>query len=140
MFLQTIVKQRNQLLQTIRDFFQNRGYLEVETPLCVPSPGMEPNLSPIEVKIKDVCGKTFQAGLITSPEYSMKKLLGHGFEKIFTITKVFRNEEPFDETHNIEFTMLEWYCQGKNYKDCMDETEDLIKACALAFMSSKAHP
>src|SRR3989339_1785794 len=75
------------------------------------------------------------AALITSPEYSMKKLLGLGLEKIFTITKVFRNEESLGGNHNPEFTMLEWYTQGADYQACMDETEEMIKQIDTQFSS-----
>ncbi|OGL95527.1 hypothetical protein A2348_04030, partial [Candidatus Uhrbacteria bacterium RIFOXYB12_FULL_58_10] len=73
------------------------------------------------------------AALITSPEYSMKKLLGFGFEKIFTLTKVFRNDEELGGTHNPEFSMLEWYRQGADYVECMNETEALVRMTCSAF-------
>jgi lysyl-tRNA synthetase class 2 len=134
-FLLKIQKQ-NLLLKTIRNFFETRHFFEVETPICVPSPGMEINLSPMEVCLKDIQGNIFQAGLITSPEYAMKKILAQGLKQIFTLAKVFRNEEPFDEWHNGEFSLLEWYVQGKDYKDGMDETENLIKTCWFAFVEA----
>jgi len=86
----------------------------------VKSPGMEPNLDPLEVMVN---GEPH--ALITSPEYAMKKMLGSGMEKIYTITPVFRDHEG--GPHNIpEFTMLEWYAPG-TYEDLMDETEALLK-------------
>jgi len=88
---------------------------------------MEPNLSQFETIVREPNGTEHGAALITSPEYSMKKLLGHGLEKIFTITKVFRNDETFGGNHNPEFTMLEWYQQGADYQKCMEETEALVK-------------
>jgi lysyl-tRNA synthetase class 2 len=66
------------------------------------------------------------AALITSPEYSMKKLLGSGLTKIFTITPVFRNHEAVNRTHLPEFMMLEWYGEG-GYEDLMQETESLLQ-------------
>jgi lysyl-tRNA synthetase class 2 len=62
----------------------------------------------------------------------MKKLLGAGMQKIFTLTKVFRNEESLGGQHNPEFTMLEWYQQGADYQACMSETEELIRYVASA--------
>jgi elongation factor P--(R)-beta-lysine ligase len=104
----------------IHAFFQARGFVCVRTPLIVDSPGMEPNLDPVEV----VVNGSLQ-GLITSPEYAMKKLLGSGLEKIYTITPVFRNHES--GSHNTsEFTMLEWYAPG-SYEDLMNETEKLFQ-------------
>lgn len=127
--IQQIAKEREIINDAIRTFFRDRGYTEVETPIVVRSPGMEPNLCPFETSIIEPNGRRHCAALITSPEYSMKKLLGLGMEKIFTITKVFRNEEEFGGTHNPEFTMLEWYQQGADYHACMDETEALIRFC-----------
>ena len=125
--LQNIAEERQRINTTIRSFFHSRGYIEVETPIVVRSPGMEPNLSPFETVVCEPNGTVHTAALITSPEFSMKKLLGQGLEKIFTITKVFRNEEAFGGTHNPEFSMIEWYQQGKDYQTCMGETEALIR-------------
>jgi lysyl-tRNA synthetase class 2 len=131
-----IVLERQLLYQTMRKFFWDRGFVEVETPLVVRSPGMEPNLCPFETIVIEPNGTRYNAGLITSPEYAMKKLLGLGMQKIFTLTKVFRNEEELGGSHNPEFTMLEWYVQGADYQACMDETQALMEACAIAFQVS----
>lgn len=110
----------------IRQFFVEREFIEVRTPLLVTSPGMEPNLDPMEVEVKLTHpSRNIKAGLITSPEYSMKKLLGAGLEKIFTITTVFRNLESVNTTNQAEFMMLEWYASG-SYEDLMNETEELL--------------
>ena len=77
--LHRIAQERQDLNEGIRSFFRGRGYLEVETPLLVASPGMEPNLTPFETIVREPNKKEHQAALITSPEYSMKKLLGAGF-------------------------------------------------------------
>ncbi len=110
----------------LRTFFSARGYAEVRTPLAVLCPGMEPNLDPVGIDLNVIRKGKVRAGLITSPEYSMKKLLGAGMERIFTVTPVFRNVEELGGDHSIEFTMLEWYRQHADYNDCMDETEALI--------------
>lgn len=116
----------NEVYREIGDFFAKRNYTEVRTPIAVTSPGMEPNLDPVEVIAKEVNGKEHLAGLITSPEYSMKKLLAAGMERIFTVTPVFRNLEKLGERWSVEFTMLEWYRQGEDYGECMKETEQLV--------------
>ncbi len=125
-----IAVERHLINSTIRSFLQAKEYLEVETPIVVRSPGMEPNLVPFETTVIEANLKSHPAVMITSPEYSMKKLLGQGLEKIFTITKVFRNEESLGGNHNPEFTMLEWYTQGSDYQVCMDETEEMIQEVA----------
>ncbi len=133
-------EQRNTLHAAIRSFFASRGYLEVETPILVASPDMSPTLTPFETTLLEVNGTPHKGGLITSPEFSMKKLLGAGLQKIFTLTKVFRNSDFYtDDTpkqHNPEFTMIEWYQQGADYNLGMDETEALIKHCATEFPES----
>ncbi len=134
--LEQIAKERQKLNQIIRRFFCDRGFVEVETPLLVRSPGMEPNLCPFETTVLESDGRCYPAGLITSPEYSMKKLLGLGMQKIFTLTKVFRNEEELGGSHNPEFTMLEWYVQGEDYQACMDETQALVESCTQEFDAS----
>ena len=118
----------NTATDRIREFFRSRGYIEVATPIVVKSPGMEPNLSPLAVDVHTdgPNAHSTRMGLITSPEYSMKKLLGGGMEKIFTLAPVFRDREMPGQRWSIEFTMLEWYHQGKDYRDLMAETGELI--------------
>ncbi len=120
----------NTATDRIREFFRSRGYTEVVTPIVVKSPGMEPNLSPLAVDVHTdgPNAHSTRMGLITSPEYSMKKLLGGGMEKIFTLAPVFRDREMPGQRWSIEFTMLEWYRQGKDYRDLMTETGELINA------------
>jgi len=124
--LSKIQIQRAKIKDLIREFFKKRGFLEVETPILVKYPGMEPYLSPISLKFRDEKNKTYKGFLITSPEYSLKKMLAAGFEKIFEITKAFRQEESFGPLHNPEFTILEWYRMKADYFDIMKDTEELI--------------
>jgi len=124
---------RSAILAAVRDFFAGRGFLEVETPILVRHPGMEPNLDPFATRLRRHDGVEFAAHLITSPEYSLKKLLAAGFEKVFEITKCFRNGEPWGEagagerpTHNPEFTMIEWYRAGADYTAIMKDVEEMV--------------
>lgn len=135
--IKQIATERDVINHAVRTFFHERGYLEVETPLMVRSPGMEPNLTPFETIVIEPNGTKHTATLATSPEYSLKKLLGMGMEKVFSLSKVFRNEEEFGGTHNPEFTMLEWYQQGKDYQACMDETEALVRFVEQEITNSK---
>lgn len=134
--VQTIAQERALLNDTIRTFLKERGYLEVETPLFVESPDLSPNLTPFETSATEPNGTKHRGALITSPEFSMKKLLGAGLPAIYSLTKVFRDVEEFGGTHNPEFTMLEWYRQGKDYHFGMDETEALVRTCVAAFQDS----
>jgi len=111
----------------IHAFFKARGFVFVRTPLLTRHPGMEPNLDPIETRVHITNPSTeVSAGLITSPEYAMKKLLGAGMERIYTITPVFRDKESIGPHNLPEFSMLEWYAPG-GYMDLVDETEKLLQ-------------
>jgi len=129
---------RRKVMEAIRDFFALEGFLEIETPTLVASPDLSPNLDFMKTEVINPLGGKGDAYLITSPEFSMKKMLAAGMGKIFFLGKVFRNNEPFGEgtgeqaTHNPEFTMLEWYRAGVDYTKLMDDTEKLVKHCAEA--------
>lgn len=128
--------QRTKLLQKIRDFFVVRGFVDVETPGLVRLPGMEPYLDVFKTQFvgptahqKSLPGQGVvqeDMYLITSPEYALKKLLVAGFEKIFEITKSYRNKETMSELHNPEFTILEWYRAYASYEDIMKDMEELV--------------
>lgn len=117
---------RAKIMQAIRGFFASRGFEEMFTPSLSAHPGMEPYLDPFETKIINGKGQAVSAGLITSPEYSLKKVLSAEFEKIFEIAKVWRNRESFEGVHNAEFFMLEWYRRNADYKDIMDDCDALL--------------
>jgi len=119
----------NEIYQKTRDFFNQDNFLEIRTPIMTKTPGMEPHLSPFETILKTPSQKKHKVYLNHSPELQMKKVLGMGFEKIYNITKVFRNGEIGGGRHNTEFTMLEWYRQNANYKDLMNDCEQLILVC-----------
>jgi elongation factor P--(R)-beta-lysine ligase len=111
---------RARAIQSIREFFISRGYLEVETPVVIPAPAPEANIDAIGAS-----GKFLQ----TSPELCMKRLLSMGYTRIFQICKCFRNSER-GHLHLPEFTMLEWYCSNEDYLFLMDECREMIKHVA----------
>jgi lysyl-tRNA synthetase class 2 len=127
---------RTKILAEIRGFFASRGFLEVETPTLVALPGMEPHLDPFVSRLVRHDGAVFEGHLITSPEYAMKKLLAGGAERIFEIAKCFRNGEPWDGSHNPEFTMIEWYRANADYLSLMADTEELAASVAAAVTGS----
>ncbi len=127
-----IFLKRARIFDLIREWFKKEGFLEVETPLMVKHPGMEPHLNLFSSEFVSEDKKYREKRYLhTSPEYAMKKLLGAGFEKIFQITKVFRNGEV-GRPHNPEFTMMEWYRAHADYRDIMKDTEDIIRYAAKA--------
>ncbi len=120
------LKQRAQLLQTIRTFFAKRNVLEVETPNLSQAAATDIHLHSFQTQFK---GPGFAKGLalylMTSPEFHMKRLLAAGSGAIYQISKAFRNEEA-GRFHNPEFTMLEWYRPGFDHHLLMDEVESLL--------------
>jgi len=112
-------------LDTIRNFFKSKGYLEVTTPTLQKYPNVDPNLEPIKVKL-NLKGKEREFWLHTSPEHAMKKLLAKYPTNMFQITKVFRNGE-YGRLHRPEFTMLEWYKLRANYEHLIEEIGELLK-------------
>lgn len=122
---------RGKVMAAIREFFAGRGFVETETPCLVRLPGMEPYLDVFKTRMEADFSADQKVSedmyLITSPEYAMKKLLVGGMEKIFQITKSFRNKETFSERHNPEFTILEWYRAFASYLEIMEDTEALVK-------------
>jgi len=115
---------RARTLRKIREFFHENGFLEVDPPVLVPLPGMEPHLDPMGVDVEDRWGKR-RFFLHTSPEYCIKKLLSGGMEKAYALTHAFRGGEV-SETHNPEFTILEWYRANETYERIMEDCEELI--------------
>ncbi|HZH13153.1 MAG TPA: EF-P lysine aminoacylase EpmA [Archangium sp.] len=118
---------RQALYGALRRFFTQLGYLEVDTPLLVPTPGMEPHITAFEapfVPETDV-GQRRTLYLHTSPEYAMKRLLADGSGPLFQICKVFRNGEV-SRTHNPEFTMLEFYRPRADYHAIMADLEGAL--------------
>lgn len=135
MISQKKIIQRAEIVQKMRDFFISQGFLEVSTPSLVPTPSLEPYLTPLDTSVTNERGEIFPGSLITSPEYSLKKLLAAKLApKIFEICKVWRGGEHFGGNHNPEFTMIEWYHTGADYKTVMEETEQLISSLAKSPM------
>ena len=116
------LQQRARILQGIRQFFIEKGYLEVETPHRIPTPAPESHIDAIP------SGTWF---LHTSPDLCMKRLMASGYEKIFQICRCWRERER-GGLHLPEFTLLEWYRTGGDYHSLMEECEGMIRFVARA--------
>ena len=125
------LKQRAGVVRAIRRFFDEQGFTEMHTPRLVGLPGQEPYLEPLWTNVLEADGTSHRAALITSPEYAMKRLLGDGWDKIYDMGACFRNSEPWDGTHDVEFLLLEWYRRDAGLEELMTDTEAMIR-CVLA--------
>ncbi|MRI63964.1 lysine--tRNA ligase [Ornithobacterium rhinotracheale] len=122
-----IFNKRSRLFTAMRNFFNDRGYFEVETPILQPIPG-------------GAAARPFvtQHNALNIPLYMrianelyLKRLIVGGFDGVYEFSKNFRNE-GMDRTHNPEFTAMEIYVAYKDYNWMMDFTEKLIEHCAIA--------
>lgn len=112
------LRTRASLLRKLREFFWDRGFLEVETPLLSAEVIPEPHIEPI----RTVGGEFLQA----SPEMHMKRLLAGGAEDIFQVTHSFRANER-GRLHNPEFTIVEWYRVGDDMTAGVDLLDELMQ-------------
>ncbi|NNK74355.1 MAG: lysine--tRNA ligase [Flavobacteriaceae bacterium] len=118
---------RTKIMNTIRDFYNDMGFLEVETPILQPIPGgaaARPFMThhnalnmPLYLRIAN--------------ELYLKRLIVGGFDGVYEFSKDFRNE-GMDRTHNPEFTVMELYVSYKDYNWMMDSTEKLLEQVAVA--------
>ncbi len=114
-------KTRSIVVKTMRRFFEDKGFLEVETPMMHPIAGGA-NAKPFVTHHNALGVDRF---LRIAPELYLKRLVVGGFDAVFEINRNFRNE-GMDLTHNPEFTMLEFYWAYHNYHDLMNLTEELF--------------
>ncbi len=131
---ETFVK-RTKITNTIRNFFNEKGYLEVETPILQPIPGgaaARPFMThhnalniPLYLRIAN--------------ELYLKRLIVGGFDGVYEFSKDFRNE-GMDRTHNPEFTVMELYVAYKDYNWMMDTTEQLLEKVAMEAHGSTLIP
>ena len=112
-----VLKRRAEIVRGIRGFFDERGFVEVETAVRIPAPAPEEHID---------CPPVVGGGYLrASPELQMKKLLAEGMDRIYQIGPCFREGER-GSRHNPEFTMLEWYRRGADYLDIMEDLKDLF--------------
>ncbi|MBL4899830.1 MAG: elongation factor P--(R)-beta-lysine ligase [Colwellia sp.] len=124
-------QKRALVLQKIRQFFNERNVVEVETPALSQGTVTDVHLDAITCRYNFLGDSSAEHGvnlyLQTSPEFHMKRLLASGYGCIFQIAKAFRHEEA-GRFHNPEFTLLEWYRLGFDHFDLMREVAELLKA------------
>jgi lysyl-tRNA synthetase class 2 len=124
-------KKRTWIINFIRQYLTDNGFLEVETPMMQVIPGGA-TARPFQTFHNALSMDLF---LRIAPELYLKRLVVGGFERVFEINRNFRNE-GLSTRHNPEFTMLEFYEAYADYKDLMDLTEDMLRKLAMDIIGS----
>jgi len=125
-----MLQKRAAIIKQVRSFFDNKGYLELDTPLLSPDLIPESCLEVFKTKRLFPKGSKKESEslfLVPSPEIWMKKLIAKHRVNVFQICKCFRNGESTGRLHNHEFTMLEYYSMNSDYMDSLAITEELFK-------------
>ncbi|WP_292532790.1 EF-P lysine aminoacylase EpmA [Methylocystis sp.] len=125
------LKVRAAIAAAVRRFLSAEGFAEVETAALQLSGGNETHLSAFATELIGASGERSRLYLHTSPEFSCKKLLAAGEERIFTLAHVFRNRER-SALHHPEFTLLEWYRAGEPTLRLMEDCAGLLASAARA--------
>lgn len=124
-------EKRAKVLNTIRSWLTERGFLEVETPMLHALYGGA-NARPFQTHLNALDMPLY---LRIAPELYLKRLIVGGFERVFEMNRNFRNE-GMDNRHNPEFTSLETYQAYGDLEDVIKETEDIVAACAMATLGT----
>lgn len=127
---------RNIAKSAIRAWFAQKDFTEVETSQLQISPGNETHLRGLYTEWQSPAKKKYDLYFATSPEFSCKKLIAGGMEKIFEFARVFRNDE-IGPLHSPEFTMLEWYHTNQDWKDIIEDTLQICVSAAKAVGAKK---
>lgn len=126
-----VFEQRSAIIQSMRELFLKKGFIEVETPVLQPVYGGA-NARPFTTHHHDLNMKMYMR---VSPELYLKRLIVGGFERVFEIGHQFRNES-IDRSHNPEFTSMECYQAYADYNDMMELTEDIYLTTAMAVLGT----
>ena len=122
---------RSAITRAVRGWFDEQGFVEVETGVLQVSPGNETHLHAPRTDLTRADGQRVSRYLRTSPEFACKKLLAAGETRIFELARVFRDRERGD-LHLPEFTMLEWYRADAGYDAVMTDSIVIIAHAAQA--------
>jgi lysyl-tRNA synthetase class 2 len=129
--LRPFLAARSAIARAIRAWFDEQGFVEVETGILQVSPGNETHLHAPRTELMGADGRPATRYLRTSPEFACKKLLAAGETRIFELARVFRDRERGD-LHLPEFTMLEWYRADASYDAVMADSVVVIAHAAQA--------
>ncbi len=130
-----VFQTRVRVIQLMREFFNNRGFMEVETPMMHVIPGG----AAARPFVTHHNALDMQLYLRIAPELYLKRLVVGGFERVYEINRNFRNE-GLSTRHNPEFTMVEFYQAYADFNDMMDLTEDLLKQLTMDILGTSQVP
>lgn len=136
--LRFFLEARQALQEAIHTFFRSRGFLSIDTPIAVLSPGTEVHLRYFPSSWQDHSGREHPLFLRSSPELHLKQALSQGLERVYHLGKCFRNGGELSPWHHPEFTMLEWYQSGISLPDFMGQTEELLRHAADALKGQRS--
>ena len=125
------------IIHEIRDYFNGKGFLEVETPVLASYAIPESTISLFKTALVYAGRESFPVQLLPSPEYYMKQLLAAEWGSIFQFCRSFRNEEIASPLHSPEFVMLEYYWVDHDYMHNMDLSAEMFGLLADKFMGVK---
>lgn len=132
------LRARQALQEAIHDFFRQRDYLSLDTPIAVRCPGTEVHLQYFATEWIDYRQQGHQLFLRSSPELHLKQALSLGIDRVYHLGKCFRNEGELSPWHHPEFTLLEFYQTGIALPDFMQLTEDLLRFTQASLRRSHA--
>ena len=119
---------RARLNRCVRGFFEDAGFVEVETPLLAERLIPEPSIGIFATEQHHADGSSRELYLTPSPELWMKRLVAAGMPRVYQLARCFRNVEEQGAFHHREFTMLEWYATDEDFDDALARTERLLAA------------
>ena len=123
-----LLRMRARLNRRVRSFFEDAGFVEVETPLLAERLIPEPSIGIFAAEQHLADGSTRELYLTPSPELWMKRLVAAGMPRVYQLARCFRNVEEQGPFHQREFTMLEWYAVDEDYGQALDRMAHLLAA------------
>lgn len=125
-----LLQKRNTAIERTSQFFKQKGFTLIETPTLVPSGGVEVYLHSFKTTYTDHRLNEWVLQLPTSPEFALKKIMTEGIEKVFQLSRAYRNNGEVSKQHEPEFIMLEWYRAHATLDKIMEDTQKIVTVLA----------
>ena len=133
-----LLRARAGLNRCVREFFEDAGFVEVETPLLAERLIPEPSIGIFATEQHHADGSARELYLTPSPELWMKRLVAAGMPRVYQLARCFRNIEEQGPFHHREFTMLEWYAVDEDYHEALARMEGLLAALRAELAAASA--